>query len=72
MPSKSCTVCGNEVEIPAKINGGNLAKVKCPSCGATASLWVRRRNGNVKGLKGCFAGCNDFFNIIKGRRIKSR
>ena len=60
MPSKLCTVCGNDVAIPKRIDKKNTKRdkdgrpiVKCGFCGATALLW-KRRNGNVKGLKGCF------------------
>lgn len=59
---KKCTVCGKEVEIPAKIDREDERLIKCHSCGAVAFLWVRR-NGNVKGLKSCFI--KDLFNFLK-------
>lgn len=43
--------CGNKVRIPAKISKGDFHEVKCARCGAQSLLKVRRRNGNVKGLK---------------------
>jgi len=51
---RRCNVCRKEVEIPNKINQGEKKEIVCPRCKAIASLKVRRRNGNVKGLRQCF------------------
>jgi len=54
--TRTCTVCGTKVELPKKRDENGSGEVKCPSCGAKAPLRFKMRNGNVKGLKGCFAG----------------
>ena len=57
-----CNVCRFPVKIPDKVKKTDKSKKKgdvinavCPRCKASAPLKVRRRNGNVKGLKQGFA-----------------
>jgi len=52
MATKRCNICGNSVELPQKASVG--AFVSCPNCSARAPLRVKKRSGNVRGLKGGF------------------
>jgi len=64
-----CTVCGAKVELPkTKEENEGKTEIGCHECGAKAPLQIKRRNGRVTGLKGCFfSGISGISSLMKKR-----